>query len=82
MKRTKRPYRRTFRRLSYECFYCKQKVQPDYKEPDTIKKNISERGKILPRKITGVCQKHQTKLSIAVKRARFLALLPFLVRPS
>lgn len=64
------------------CFFCKQKIEPDYKELDNLKKNMSERGKVLSSRITGVCQKHQRKLSIGVKRARFLSLLPYVVRPS
>ena len=65
-----------------ECFLCKQKIEPDYKEVEALKHNISERGKIIPRVQSGVCQKHQRKLMQAVKRARILAFLPFIERPS
>jgi small subunit ribosomal protein S18 len=49
----------------------------DYKEVDMLKKFISERGKILPRRVTGTCAKYQRKLTIAIKRARQMALLPY-----
>jgi small subunit ribosomal protein S18 len=50
----------------------------DYKEPRTLRYFISERGKIIPRRITGTCAKHQRSLTIAIKRARTIALLPFI----
>jgi small subunit ribosomal protein S18 len=49
----------------------------DYKDADTLRRFITERGKILPRRITGTCAKHQRSLSLAIKRARIIALLPF-----
>jgi small subunit ribosomal protein S18 len=64
------------------CPFCKQKQIPDYKDIEILKHYLSERGKILPREDTAICQKHQRELSMAVKRARFLALIPFIVRPS
>ena len=60
------------------CSFCVDKVESiDYKEIGRLKKFISERGKILPRRISGNCAKHQRQLTIAVKRARNVALLPF-----
>lgn len=60
------------------CAFCVDKVQDiDYKEVGRIRKYISERGKILPRRISGNCAKHQRQLTIAIKRARNVALLPF-----
>ncbi|MDO5576931.1 MAG: 30S ribosomal protein S18 [Fibrobacter sp.] len=53
---------------------CKEIV---YKQIEKLKKYISEKGKILPRRVTGLCAKHQRDLTIAVKRARHIALLPF-----
>ena len=50
---------------------------PDYKNPEGLKKYISDRGKILPRKITGVCAKHQRIVAREIKKARILAYLPF-----
>lgn len=49
----------------------------DYKETDLLKKFISERGKILPRRVTGTSAKYQRKLTVAIKRARQMALLPY-----
>ncbi|MEJ5189221.1 MAG: 30S ribosomal protein S18 [Breznakiellaceae bacterium] len=59
------------------CKFCAQKAAIDYKDADTLRRYTTERGKILPRRITGTCAKHQRELSTAIKRARILALLPF-----
>lgn len=60
------------------CSFCVDKVEDiDYKEVAKIRKYISERGKILPRRISGSCAKHQRQLTTAIKRARHIALLPF-----
>ncbi|MCL2264436.1 MAG: 30S ribosomal protein S18 [Treponema sp.] len=59
------------------CKFCAQKMKIDYKEADTLKRFITERGKILPRRITGTCAKHQRALSLAIKQARSIALLPY-----
>ena len=60
------------------CSFCVDKVQSiDYKEIGRLRKYITERGKILPRRISGNCAKHQRQLTIAIKRARNVALLPF-----
>lgn len=72
--------KRNIREAAKECFFCKEKKNPDFLEADTLKKFISERGKIQSRQRTGVCSKHQRKLTVAVKRARLLSLLPFIVR--
>lgn len=61
------------------CFFCQDEVLPDWKNPEVLKRCISERGKILGVDRTGLCQKHQRRLAQAVKRARFLGLLPFVV---
>ncbi len=61
------------------CFFCAEKIDfIDYKNPGSFKKNLSERSKILPRRITGTCARHQRQLTIAVKRARELALIPYI----
>ncbi len=49
----------------------------DYKDVEILQKFITERGKILPRRITGITQRHQNMLALAIKRARYMALLPF-----
>ena len=60
------------------CLFCVDKVDSiDYKDTAKLKKYITERGKIVPRRISGNCAKHQRQLTIAVKRARIIALLPF-----
>ena len=60
------------------CSFCVDKVQEIYyKDAAKLRKFITERGKILPRRISGTCAKHQRQLTIAIKRARNVALLPF-----
>lgn len=61
------------------CRFCADKTMLiDYKEPRTLRYFISERGKIIPRRITGTCAKHQRGLTTAIKRARTIALLPYI----
>ncbi|MCQ2400406.1 MAG: 30S ribosomal protein S18 [Lachnospiraceae bacterium] len=70
----------SFHRRRKVCVFCSEKAKPvDYKDVATLKKYISERGKILPRRVTGNCAEHQRDLTLAIKRARQLALLPFTV---
>ncbi len=60
------------------CFFCVDKVKAiDYKDPSKLRRYISNRGKIEPRRKTGTCAKHQHALALAIKRARHLALLPY-----
>lgn len=60
------------------CAFCQAKVDAiDYKDVNTLKKYITEGGKILPRRMTGTCAKHQRVLASAIKRARLVDLLPF-----
>lgn len=60
------------------CVFCAEKINNiDYKDAAKLKKYISERGKILPRRITGNCAKHQRALTISIKRARHIALLAY-----
>ncbi len=62
------------------CSFCVDKVENvDYKEAGKLKRFISERGKILPRRISGNCARHQRQLTVAIKRARNVALLPFTI---
>lgn len=68
------------RRRKKVCAFCQDKsTSIDYKDVNKLKRFISERGKILPRRISGNCAKHQRALTIAVKRARHIALLPYTV---
>jgi small subunit ribosomal protein S18 len=60
------------------CRFCADKsLTIDYKEPRTLRNFTTERGKIIPRRISGTCAKHQRKLTLAIKRARMIALLPY-----
>ena len=60
------------------CYFTKNKIAHiDYKDVDLLKKFVSERGKILPRRVTGTSAKYQRKLTVAIKRARTMALLPY-----
>lgn len=60
------------------CAFCADKVDYiDYKDTARLRKFVSERGKILPRRISGVCAKHQRQLTTAIKRSRQVALLPY-----
>ncbi len=60
------------------CYFCTNKIDHiDFKDVDLLRKYVTDRGKILPRRVTGTCAKHQRKLAIAIKRARHMALLPF-----
>lgn len=60
------------------CGFCVDKVESiDYKDVARLRRYISERAKILPRRVTGTCAHHQRELTVAIKRARHLALLPF-----
>ncbi|MBO7310531.1 MAG: 30S ribosomal protein S18 [Clostridia bacterium] len=66
------------RRRKKVCIFCADKVDfIDYKDSAKLRKFISERGKILPRRISGTCSKHQRELNTAIKRARQVALLPY-----
>ena len=68
-----------FRRKS--CRFCHdEKIKIEYKNPDMLEKFITDRGKILPRRITGTCSRHQRALSTEIKRASILALLPFVLQ--
>lgn len=65
------------RRRRKVCVFCGKDNAIDYKDANKLKRYISERGKILPRRITGNCAKHQRALTVAIKRARHLALIPY-----
>ena len=65
------------RRRKKVCVFCCKDNVIDYKDTAKLKKYVSERGKILPRRITGTCAKHQRALTVAIKRARHVALMPY-----
>lgn len=71
MKKDRRKKRR-------QCNFCADKIENiDYKDLSRLRRYVTERGKILPRRITGNCANHQRQLTTAIKRARFMALLPY-----
>ena len=75
MARDRRRGRRGRRKV---CSFCVDKVEyVDYKEVGRLRRYLSERGKILPRRINGNCARHQRQLTVAIKRARQVALLPY-----
>ncbi|MDJ0828696.1 MAG: 30S ribosomal protein S18 [Desulfobacterales bacterium] len=76
-KRVVRKKRRIYHRRKVCRFCADAKLAIDYKQPDTLKYFITERGKIIPRRISGCCAKHQRALTHAIKRARTIALLPY-----
>ena len=59
------------------CRFCANKAKIDYKDADALRRYMTERGKILPRRINGTCAKHQREVAKAIKRARAISLLPF-----
>ncbi len=59
------------------CLFCQEKSEINYKDTAKLRKFVAEGGKILPRRMTGTCAKHQRELAIAIKRARVASLLPF-----
>ena len=69
--------RRGGRRRKKVCVFCGKDNVIDYKDTNKLKRYISERGKILPRRITGNCSKHQRAITVAIKRARHVALMPY-----
>ena len=75
--RSERPAREVRRRRKV-CQFCADKVEAiDYKDTAKLRKFVSDRGKILPRRMTGTCAAHQRELTEAIKRARHIALLPY-----
>ncbi len=73
--RTGRPQRRGRKKV---CSFCVDRIdQIDYKDVAKLRKYISERAKIIPRRVTDTCAEHQRQLTVAIKRARHLALLPY-----
>jgi small subunit ribosomal protein S18 len=72
---------RVYRYRRKVCRFCNDKtLEIDYKNPQVLIRYMTESGKILSRKVTGVCAKHQRELTKAIKRARIMAILPFTVK--
>ncbi|MCI8497285.1 MAG: 30S ribosomal protein S18 [Clostridiales bacterium] len=73
-----RPERRGRKGRKKVCSFCVDRVGTiDYKDVARLRRFLSERAKILPRRVTGTCARHQRELTVAIKRARHIALLPF-----
>lgn len=65
--------------MPQQCFFCSQNLKNiDYKEIDLLRRFVSSQAKIIDPRHTGICAKHQRKLALAIKRARFMALLPYI----
>lgn len=75
--RTRRERTRRFVFKPKVCPFCADKLEIDYKNVSRLRRYVSERGRIETRRRTGVCAKHQRRLAVAIKRARYLALLPY-----
>lgn len=74
--------RRQYFRRKKVCRFCTEKIDDiNYKNTSLIGQFISTRGKILPRRLTGTCSRHQRGLTVAIKRSRNIAMLPFATRP-
>lgn len=77
-KKTKRKIRKEIQEaVPRNCPFCKNNTSPDYKDYSNLEKYMNDRAKVMGKDRTGLCSKHQRKISIQVKRARHLALLPF-----
>ncbi|NLY55370.1 MAG: 30S ribosomal protein S18 [Firmicutes bacterium] len=75
-----RPERGGRKRRKRVCSFCTDKIEHiDYKDVSRLRRYLTERGKILPRRISGNCAKHQRQMTVAIKRARQVALLPYTV---
>ncbi|MBE6893737.1 MAG: 30S ribosomal protein S18 [Ruminococcaceae bacterium] len=78
MERSERPMNRNRRSRKRVCAFCADKIaEIDYKDVPRLRRFLSERGKIIPRRVTGTCARHQRQLTTAIKRARHLAFLPY-----
>ncbi|MEF3245325.1 MAG: 30S ribosomal protein S18 [Caldisericaceae bacterium] len=77
-KKVKKAY--FFRQRRKVCVFCAKNESIDYKDVQKLSRFISEKGKILPRRNTGLCAKHQREVAKAIKRARYMALLPYVRR--
>jgi len=80
--RPSRPQKKFFHRRKFCRFCTDSEIKIDYKDPQILKDYTTERGKIMPRRITGNCSSHQREVTVAIKRARTIALMPFAVSES
>jgi len=78
-KPTRQPQRKFFHKKKFCRFCTDSNINIDYKNPVVLNSFVTERGKIMPRRITGNCANHQRELTVAIKRARSIAIMPFAV---
>lgn len=74
-----KPAKKNYKKQAFKkfCLFCQEKSAIDYKDVNKLKRFIAEGGKILPRRMTGTCAKHQRELGNAIKKARIASLIPF-----
>ncbi len=69
--------KKVIKKSNKPCLFCVKKTEPDYKNVESLEVGISPKKRVVARWFTGVCQKHQRRLAVAIKRARHIGLLPF-----
>jgi len=74
------PVKKKIRRSNKPCVFCVTKMEPDYKDITGLEVALSNKKRVVSRMVTGICQKHQRRVTVAIKRARHIALLPFVGR--
>lgn len=75
-----RRFTKRLRPVARNCQFCETNTKPDYRESGVLSKYLTERGKMLGQARNGLCSRHQRGLTVEIKRARHLALLPYLIR--
>ena len=80
MARNRRPKKRIMKGVPKDCYFCTEKKEPSFEDIAVLQRFLTERGKIIPRSRNGLCAKHQKALTLNIKYARHLALLPFVVQ--
>ena len=73
--------KKVIRKVNAKCFFCDSNSEPDYKNPEVLRRYMTERGKMLAASRTGLCAMHQRALRKEMLRARYLALVPYVVKP-
>lgn len=77
-KKTKKNFTKLIEKVAKNCPFCNTKTEPSYKDYEALAKYMNDRAKILSKDRTGICSKHQKRIANEVKRARHLALLPYI----
>ena len=71
------PVKKKIRRSKEPCYFCINDKNPDYKDVETLSRYVSGKGRIISRWTTGICEKHQRRIAVSIKRARHLAMMKF-----